>query len=89
MRTVRKYPVNEHVNEFFIEIPKGAEILTLQVQSDQPMIWALVDTEETMVQRKFIIVGTGQPFKDSLLTRYTGTYQQGRFVWHVFEVVAW
>jgi hypothetical protein len=73
--------------ENVIEMPKGAEILTVDIQNGQmfnAQMWVKVDTENEMEKRMFEVIGTGQNFDDTN-RRYIGTYQDGPFVWHVFE----
>jgi hypothetical protein len=69
-----------------IEMPKGAEILKLMVQdSFNVCIWAKVDPEMEIESRRFEVIGTGHPFNDTN-KQYIGTYQDGPFVWHIFEI---
>ena len=73
--------------ENIIEMPKGAEILTIDIQNGQmfnAQMWVKVDTENEMEKRIFEVIGTGQNFDDTN-RKYVGTYQEGPFVWHVFE----
>jgi hypothetical protein len=72
-----------------IQLPIGAEILCVQVQGEQPMLWAIVDDYSHRVagglQLKHILtVTTGGPMPT--VGRYLGTYQilKGKFVGHVF-----
>lgn len=69
-----------------IEMPADAKILTVQNQNGDPCIWALVDPNQKMDARMFTIVGTGKPFDDTN-TVYIGTFQDGPFVWHLFEII--
>lgn len=87
METVWKFSL-EVTDEQHIEIPNGAEILTVQTngKDGQPYLYAKVDTERTLERKKIITRGTGH--KLSILTgKYIGTYQynEGLFVFHVFE----
>lgn len=73
------------------EMPKGAEILTVQSQFNEPEIWALVDPEKEKETRRFAIIGTGHEIPDVVsrnFKKYIGTYQldNGNFVFHVFEL---
>ncbi len=74
--------------EFTLEMPKGARVRHVALQSGIPCLWAEVNPgargKETKV---FRVRGTGQPFEceDSYSTGYLGTFQQGEFVWHVFD----
>lgn len=82
MKTVYKYAVGSQ------QMPKGAEVLCVQMQGDQPQIWALVDPEETELEsRHFIVFGTGHPIQGDYT--YIGTYQVlgGAFIGHVFEAL--
>ena len=75
--------------ENVIEMPKGAEILFVQIQNRQMFnacIWAKVNPENELEKRKFVVIGTGHSFDDTNMN-YIGTYQDGPFVWHLFEIV--
>ena len=82
MKQIWKYKV-----ENVIEMPKGAEILSVQIQNGEMFnacIWAKVNSENELEKRKFVIIGTGHSFDDTNM-KYIGTYQDGPFVWHLFE----
>ena len=72
-----------------VYMPKDAEILCIQVQNEQPCIWALVDTNQPNVRRIIDIYGTGHEISYSMGQewKYIGTFQllQGQFVGHAFE----
>lgn len=74
-------------DSFELELPKGAKILTVQVQFEKPQIWALVDPNADNEKRQFRMIGTGHEIKEKNLT-YIGTFQMmgGHLVWHLFEV---
>jgi hypothetical protein len=71
-----------------IEMPVGAEILTVQAQGDSPMLWALVDPVKKKEMRKFLMLGTGHETEEKNLT-YIGTFQLmvGALMFHVFETI--
>lgn len=81
-KRIWKYPIALQDAQF-IEMPKGAEILCVQMQDGNPCLWALVLPGETE-RRKIEIYGTGHPVSELELA-YIGTYQEGPYVWHVFE----
>lgn len=82
MKQIWKFKVDN-----VIEMPKGAEILTVQLQdSFNACIWAVVDPENETENRIFEVVGTGHKFDDTN-KKYIGTWQDCMFVWHLFEVV--
>lgn len=68
-----------------IEMPKGAQILSIQMQGNQPTLWALVDLSAPMEDRHFATVGTGWTVGEGFW--YITTYMDGPFVWHVFEAI--
>lgn len=88
MKVIWKYPL-EPRDVQTIQMPKRAQILTVQNQREQICLWAVVDPGEPLRLGKIRILGTGHThspeFFDHL--RYIGSIQQdeGRLVWHVFE----
>ena len=77
--TVWKFPVCSEVR-----MPKGAKLLTLQVQHGMPHLWAEVDPSAEEEKRRFAVVGTGSTLPEP--RTYVGTYQNSPFIWHVYEV---
>lgn len=93
MSTIWKFPLNLYgpdgnvTDRPVVDIPEGALILTLCLQRGQPTMWAVVDPDAPMAQRRFVVVGTGQPMPDEP-TVYVGTWlsdEDGTFVFHVFD----
>lgn len=86
MKTIWKYSV-EFIDEFEIYMPSGAYILDVQVQDCVPRMWAMVDTEQALVARKFKLFGTGNTvdLTHEYNWEYIGTFQTPPFVWHLFE----
>jgi hypothetical protein len=75
-----------------IYMPKGSDILSVQVQQStlRPCMWVLVDpTCSDMVARRFRIFGTGHQINvgDKGDLNYIGTFQTagGSLVFHIFE----
>lgn len=89
MITIHKYDVPEE-DYFELELPVGAQILTVQDQFGKPYIWILKDTEQILEMRYFKLIGTGHNFKSSLrkIKQYIGTFQLvgGALVLHLFEM---
>lgn len=87
-KVIWKYELEfDHYKE--ISVPKGAEILCVQVQDGAPCIWALVDDKEEEESMYIMTFGTGHPIrKDITLKNHLGTYQLhgGNLIWHVFEI---
>lgn len=86
--TVFKYVLEPGVSA--ITIPEGAEILTVQVQREQLVLWALVDPTAPTEIREFRVMGTGHEIGPEIgpdRHTYVGTAQLmgGALVMHVFE----
>jgi hypothetical protein len=88
-KTVFKYPLPMRGNP--IQMPKGARVLSLQVQYGDPQLWALVDPEAPEEPRQFRIFGTGHPMTitGGHTLEFIDTFQLdgGQLVFHVFEEV--
>lgn len=83
-------------DEFEIEMPGRAEILSVGVQDGRPMLWARVEPDANMYKRKFIMATTGGPCPPPIYeaergkeASFLGTIQLkgGAFVAHIFVVV--
>lgn len=85
-KAVWKYPIPLRA-AISILMPAGAQVLSLQLQHDEPVLWALVDTdtEEPPEEREFYLVGTGHPIPNCA-GHHIGTFQLHGLVFHLFEV---
>ena len=83
MKTIYKYPV-EIVDEQVIKFPKDAHALSAQMQGNQLCVWAMVDSDNELVERKVRIFGTGNPVDLQGNWQFLGSVQERIFVWHVF-----
>jgi hypothetical protein len=86
---VYKYQVS--ANDYFeLELPIGAQVLTVDVQYATVCLWAIVDPNAKTETRRFRVAGTGHDIVEppSKLD-YIGTFQLhgGMLVFHVFEVL--
>lgn len=82
-----KYPLAV-IDCQFLNMPIGAQLLTVQMQNGKPCLWALVDETATETQRRGITIhGTGNPVPDDP-GRYIATFQMmgGDLVFHAFEI---
>lgn len=74
-----------------IDMPQGAQVLSVQMQDDDPCVWALVDPDKPLEPRQFRWYGTGHPF-DIRQHRFVGTVQittdWRALVFHLFEALA-
>ena len=82
---IYKYPVS--IGTFIHAMPKGAEVLCVQMQEHNPQMWVLVNPKAEAERREFIVVGTGHSYTTLSGSRYIGTFQDSSFVWHLFEIV--
>lgn len=85
MKTIYKYPIQDDFT--VLELPKDAEILTIQTQNGKPFIWVLHNPNEPKVRWEFIIKATGENIEEDLSKKnYIGTFQmmEGMLVWHLF-----
>ena len=73
-----------------IEMPLGAEILTVQLQGKALCLWARVITSRAPEKRTIAIYGTGHEMFAGVDHAYIGTFQvdEGALVFHVFELKA-
>lgn len=86
MQTVYKYQLSQN-RETQVELPKGAEILKVDVQNDTICLWAKVNPDKKKKEaRTFEVFGTGHPMPD-FERRFLNTFfvQGGTYVFHAFE----
>lgn len=69
-----------------VELPEGAEILSVHNQNELLCLWALCNPDAPKEARTIHIFGTGNPVCDNP-GRFIGTVLMwhGQLVWHVFE----
>jgi hypothetical protein len=86
MNTIYKYRMEPNCGGS-VEMPKGAQVLSVQMQGGLPCLWAKVDTTRSLERRSFDVYGTGNAMPDDPRLVYVGTFQMddGALVWHVFE----
>ncbi len=83
MITVHKFPFLI-TDATAIDMPIGAEILLVECQNQQPCIWAKVDNKAKTEKRMFVITGTGHEVPGHC--KHVASFQQGMFVWHLWEI---
>ncbi len=86
-QTIWKFELTDS-DEQQIEMPEGAQILSVQMQNNKPCLWALVNPDPQIKKEKRIIElkGTGHAIYGTGRT-FIGTFQWGDFVGHVFEYI--
>ena len=87
MKVIHKYHLSA-VGYQSIAMPKGAKVLSAQVQNGEIFVWAEVDTDEDNELRDFKLIGTGHEIISSNL-RFIDTVQlsSGQLILHVHEVL--
>lgn len=90
MKTIWKFPI-ETVDSQVVSMPEGAKIIAVQMQGEQPCLWALVNTEAPKKPVEIRTHGTGHPLpEDAHFYTHIGTYQlqHGVLIFHVFRVMS-
>lgn len=89
MRKVYKYPLVLD-DEFTLALPAGAQPLSYGFQAGKPVLWVLVDPDETrIVNRRFLLAGTGHPIERAVnRLLYVNTAFVRDLVFHLFEVLS-
>lgn len=82
MHSIFKYKIEPIIE---LELPKGAEILTVGPQGSEIYLWAKVDPSAETEIRRFVGFGTGHDIPDKLDLTYIGTTFFGSLVFHIFE----
>jgi len=72
-----------------VEIPVDAKILHVGEQHGELYVWAMVNTESTVVNYKFFVLGTGVPIDHlEIVSKFVGSVQMSSgLVWHIFYKV--
>lgn len=85
MKRIYKYacPIDDVVT---VDMPAAAQILSVQAQNKKTYVWALVDTLQPLVARRFQWIGTGNPADQIASSTFVGTVQElsGALVFHLF-----
>jgi len=85
--TIWKYELKD--NKTSLSLPYDAQILSVQVQHGEIMLWAKLNPRSSKVSRVFRVIGTGQTLEPNKNLFYIDTIQMGgcSYVFHVFEEV--
>lgn len=67
------------------EIPRDHRFIHVDMQGNQPCLWAVVDPGSSLTITNLRIYGTGHPIVNGEAGSFIGTFQQPPFVWHVFK----
>ena len=69
-------------------MPKGAKILSIQMQGENCCMWVLCNEKASKERRRIAIYGTGHPIPNNHLGIFIDTFQvrNGQLVFHAFEI---
>lgn len=75
--------------EIDVEMPFGAEVLSVAAQGEDICLWAKVDPVAPKESRSFVGFGTGHEIPDTAHLKFVGTamLNLGSMVFHIFEKV--
>ncbi len=87
MNSIYKFPLNINA-PIEIDMPIGAQILTIETQNNEPQMGALVETLEEPETRFFKVVSTGDPIECEGELVYLGSFIiDDGLIRHVFEEI--
>lgn len=81
-----KYQLHPETESF--DMPRGANVIAVDVQYGVICLWCEVDTAQPKEQRKFEVIGTGHKYPAGFETlEYIGTVKLdgGTLIFHVYE----
>ena len=85
VKTIYKYEI-PFDDEFKVNLPTGAEIVSVQSQHNTPHMWCIVETTAPTRPTSFILHGTGHPMNGHE-GKHLASFQinNGSLVFHLFE----
>ena len=88
MKTVWKYTVPTD-GTFGMNMPAGAEVLSVHVQNGVVNMWVEVDPDVGSILKRFRVCGTGHDMPADEPRRFVGSYllHGATEVYHLFEIV--
>ncbi|KKN01042.1 hypothetical protein LCGC14_1131700 [marine sediment metagenome] len=86
MITVWKFPLS-YLDQFDLEVPRGAEFIHFDFQAGIPTVWALVNSANSMQRRSLRMAGTGHELSAGHDYNHIGSCIDTNtgLVWHLFE----
>ena len=81
-KTIYKYSLSRKPEQV-IKMPHSSNVLCVKLQDGSPRIWAEVVPENSLVERTFILVETGEHY--DFVGKYIGTVVLNTVVLHLFE----
>jgi hypothetical protein len=89
VKSIWKFPISVEATPS-VQMPTGARLLSVQVQKNALVLWALVDTKAPKVTRQFVMTATGHGAGSVESLPFVGTFQalspKGRILaTHIFD----
>lgn len=67
MKTIHKYKLSYDLHPYpFVNLPRGAKILTIAEQGPYIFVWAEVDTSQNLERRQLECFMTGEEIKEDM-----------------------
>lgn len=85
MNRILKYRIPVDFMLFELDLHLGYHILHVEIQDGEPFIWIAVDQDQRKLKARFRTLATGQELNYKKDGFHVGTFQVGRFVYHVFH----
>jgi hypothetical protein len=84
--TLEDSETKEALTSGIVEIPSGAKFLSAQAQNGVMTMWFLIDNRNTLMRRKFVVVGTGRPLPEERVEYLATVKLMGdNLIGHLFE----
>lgn len=85
MRTVQRYALDtSEVNT--IDMPLGAKVISVRKSAmNMPYICAIVDSDYTNIDRKFLVIPEGKDCRKAANKQYYGHFDFNGDTFHVFD----
>ena len=86
MKTIYKYPIVLDLERpIVVSMPAVAQVVLIDSQHDQAFLWAMVNPDSPPVERRFRLIGTGQPIPGGHDHVASFLVNDGAFTCHLFE----
>lgn len=88
MRRIWKFRIPFMGQHGAIEMPKGARIISVGWQNNDPVLWAIVDPHAAPATRNIVVIMTGVDIREGEFAfPFIGTTMNddGSFVVHIFD----
>ena len=81
-----KYNLNHIHCPELIKLPKDAKITGFGIQMQKPVMWALVDEDNVLEERKFILAFTGKNIPGNVIKSYNTIDIGGGYIATLLEL---